>query len=133
MKARFAAVLAGLILLLATLQGAQAAAVIAFSAPGDAYGWCAGYAESHAKSCALQSCSSSGGTDCQIIADCNGGWGAVAMSADAKVVGVGAACHGGNAYSVRAEALASCIVASRALCWTYSTFSPSGGNQPKDQ
>lgn len=131
--ARFAAILASLIVLLGALQSAQAAQIIAYSPPDGSYGWCTGYAENYAESCAHRQCASAGGTSCQLVADCPGGWMAIAKSADQKTVGVGTACGGGDPYDTRVEALASCMVAANALCWTDLTLDARGNVQPKDQ
>jgi peptidoglycan hydrolase-like protein with peptidoglycan-binding domain len=112
--------LAALLLALTAAAPARAATVIAYSAPDNAYGWCAGYGLSYGRSCAKQYCQQSGGSQCQPVAECDGGWGAVAL-ADAPYRGFAAAC-GGSEFAARAWALSHCMATTNALCSIDSTF-----------
>jgi peptidoglycan hydrolase-like protein with peptidoglycan-binding domain len=103
-----------------------AASAIYYSSTGEAYGWCAGYGYDRAHACARQGCIDSGGTDCQLAVECAGGWGSAAFARD-DLRGFGAGCGFGKTFWARAAVLAKCIVAGRALCWTYSTFNNNGG------
>lgn len=130
MAPRFLAFIALVLLQLATLMPAEAATSIAYSADGNAYGWCAGYASGRAGSCALDQCTSSGGKACQQVLACSDGWGAVAFAED-PAVGFAADCGIADAWTARDQALGACVVASNAVCWTDSTFDRNGNEQSK--
>ena len=118
--------IAGIMLLsLCSFGPARADGVIYYSAPENTYGWCAGYSNSRAHRCAKDYCVKLGGTDCGLAVECGGGWGAVAFAQDPQP-GVGAVCGVNGGDAARFIALASCMVASNALCWTSSAFSPNG-------
>ncbi len=104
------------------LSPAHAATVVYYSAPENAYGWCAGYGHTRAQSCARKYCIDSGGTDCRLAVECAGGWGAIAFAQD-PAVGVGIACDMGDPASARKAADVVCMAASRTFCWTDVTFS----------
>ena len=53
---RIIALLAGIMLLAGAFGPARAATAIYYSGPGNAYGWCAGYAYQRAHSCAESQC-----------------------------------------------------------------------------
>ena len=109
---------------------ASADSVIYYSPPESTFGWCAGYANSRAHRCAKDYCVKLGGTACGLAVECGGGWGAVAFAQDPQP-GVGAVCGVNGADAARFIALASCMVASNALCWTSSAFSPNGNEVSK--
>jgi len=119
-RAGFAAII--FVSLLLFSMPAQATTAIYYSAPENTYGWCAGYASGKARDCAKRNCVNTGGKACKLALECRGGWSAVA-SAQRPAVGLGASCGMNDPSSARQMALASCIEASNALCWTVSTFS----------
>jgi hypothetical protein len=129
MRFRFFAVLVAMLVALATAPAVSAATVIYYSAPGETYGWAAGYGLDRGHSYARQYCEDAGGTDCQMVLECDGGWGSVAFS-QSGVVGFGAACNFTEARAARTSALAACVAFSNALCWTNSTFSQGGDELP---
>ncbi len=118
-------VLAATVLLLMASSPAAAATVIYYSDPGETYGWAAGYGYDQAHSDAAEQCAAAGGTDCQPVAECDGGWSAVAY-AKVGVNGFGAACGFNTAFSARTLALMNCVAAANAICWTASTFNTNG-------
>lgn len=117
--------------LFAWQPSARAATVIYYSAPGNAYGWCAGFASGRSHGCARGYCVDSGGTACGPVLECGGGWGAVALAQD-PARGFGASCGLSNAAFARAVALAACMGASNGLCWTDSTFTGRGESLSAD-
>ena len=121
------AVLAGALLLLQLflLSPAKAATAIYYSAPENAYGWCAGYSYIRAHSCARGNCQDAGGNACEPVVECDGGWGAVAL-ADGPAAGIGASCGMGNSFTARSMALVVCMAAAKTLCRTDYTFSGRG-------
>lgn len=128
-KRPMGSVMAGAIgLALLPFAPAQAETAIYYSPSQNGYGWCAGYSNNRAHSCARNYCSEYGGGDCSLALECNDGWGAIAFAAD-PVVGVGAMCGVNSASFARYMALANCMVASRALCWTSTTFNRSGNER----
>ncbi|MDR3472522.1 MAG: peptidoglycan-binding domain-containing protein [Devosia sp.] len=129
--ARIVTLFGALLLLLSGLAPAEAAISIYYSGPGNAYGWCAGYAYGKAKSCARDQCTKNDGTDCRVAAECASGWSATAF-ADDPVEGFGASCGMSDAFWARIVALDECIAASKMLCWTDSTFDEHGNTQSKD-
>ena len=120
----------GLVLMLAVAPRAEAATSIAYSSDGNAYGWCAGYGSSRAGSCAVDQCTKSGGKACQQVLACPDGWGAIAF-AEEPAVGFAATCSMADAWTARDQAIAACVAASNALCWTDSTFDRNGDEQSK--
>jgi hypothetical protein len=108
---------------------ASATTAIYYSDTSGSYGWCAGYSHDRSHSCAKDWCVKGGGTDCRPVVECNGGWGAVALSGY-PVNGFGASCGMGDAITARGVALAECIVASKTICWTAALFAGSGSAQP---
>jgi Putative peptidoglycan binding domain len=120
-----------LLLLIAGWLPAQAATSISYSVAGQTYGWCAGYSSSAAPACSTQHCTSSGGTDCQQVLFCPDGWGAVAFP-EGSPIGFAADCGLNNRAFAEGRALAACVVASNALCWTDSSFDARGNEQSKD-
>lgn len=111
---------------------ARADTAIYYSPSQNAYGWCAGYSNNRAHSCARNYCAEYRGGDCSLALECNDGWGAIAFAAD-PVVGVGAICGVNTATFARYMALANCMVASRALCWTSTAFNRSGNERSQSE
>ena len=124
--------IAAFLLLSVTAFSAHAATAISFSEVDNTYGWCTGYSTSEAPGCAKQWCEQSNGSDCQLALICDPGWNAVAFAETADAVGFGAACDMGSAYVARIVALASCMVQSRTICWTNSTFNGDGDERGAD-
>jgi len=110
---------------------ASAMTAISYSAAGNAYGWCAGYSSARAPSCAAQYCEQNQGTSCLPVLTCPDGWGATVF-ADDPAVAFSADCGLSNPAYARGEALAACIVAANAYCWTDATFDRSGNTRSKD-
>ena len=110
---------------------ARAATAIYYSAKDDSYGWCAGYGPKKAKSCAEDNCIGAKGTACELVLECAGGWGAVALPDD-PAYGIGASCDLPNAGKARVAALAKCLVATRALCWTDDAWNARGDTVDED-
>jgi peptidoglycan hydrolase-like protein with peptidoglycan-binding domain len=98
---------------------------IYYSPSENGYGWCAGYSDSRAHSCARSYCDDWGGDDCSLAVECDGGWGAVALAGE-PFTGIGAICGVNGAGFARYVALANCMVASRVLCWTSAAFDDDG-------
>jgi hypothetical protein len=118
------AALAAAIVLLAARPAEAGYTVTYYSPPERVYGWCANVGDQQrTHSCARRNCAGQGGTACKRVTEC-GGWGAVAY-AGRPIHGFGAGCAA-DASSARRIALTACMVASEALCWTASTFSPNG-------
>jgi peptidoglycan hydrolase-like protein with peptidoglycan-binding domain len=120
-----------LLLALSASVPARAATAISYSPDGNAYGWCAGYSSARAPSCAAQYCEENKGTNCQSVLTCPDAWGAVAFAED-PAIGFSADCGLSNAAYARGEALAACIVASYAYCWTDATFDRNANTRSKD-
>jgi hypothetical protein len=118
---------AGAMLLLALFLSlpARADSAIYYSPSQNGYGWCAGYSNNRAHSCARNYCAEWGGNDCTLAVECNGGWAAVAQAQE-PTSGIGAMCGVNERSFARYIALATCMVASRTLCWTSSTFDGDG-------
>ena len=108
-----------------SLAPAQASTAIYYSAEDNIYGWCAGYANARAHTCAHDQCTKQGGKDCQLALECDGGWGAIAF-ANAPAVAVGATCGLKDAYFARSQALAACMNVANTLCATDTTFDGNG-------
>jgi len=114
-----------LLLSLFSVAPAHADTAIYYSPSQNGFGWCAGYADSEAHSCARSYCDDWGGNDCALALACAGGWGAVALAGE-PFSGVGAMCGVNTASFARYVALANCMVASRVLCWTSTAFDDDG-------
>jgi hypothetical protein len=108
---------------------ADAATVVYYSAPENAYGWCSGYSLSAGRSCAERYCLQNDGSECQEVATCDDGWGAVAMAGD-PYRGFAVACGMGSAFGARAWALSHCTVTANAMCWTDVAFKRNGSTLP---
>ena len=104
---------------------ASAGSAVYYSPSQNGYGWCAGYSNNRAHSCARSYCDEWGGNDCTLAVECNGGWGAVALAQD-PISGIGVLCGVTGSTFARYMALANCMVASRTLCWTSTTFDGDG-------
>lgn len=104
---------------------ARAETAIYYSAPENAYGWCAGYSLNRARSCAKGYCADEGGTDCNLAVECGGGWGAIAF-AERPAEGFGASCGMADALAARAVALSNCMAVSNTMCWTDVAFNANG-------
>ena len=114
-----------MLLPLLSFTPAKGDSAIYYSPSQNGFGWCAGYSNNRAHSCARSYCDEWGGNDCTLAVECNGGWGAVALAQD-PIVGVGALCGVNQSTFARYVALANCMVASRTLCWTSATFDGDG-------
>ena len=102
-------VFAVLVMLAVWPRQASAANAIYYSDRGNAYGWCAGYGHEYAHSCAGQYCRKNGGTNCSLVLDCDGGWGAIAL-AENPALGFGASCGFTTANAARIWALSRCCL-----------------------
>lgn len=104
-----------------------------YSASDQTYGWCAGshYSFTRSENCAEKQCRDAGGADCRFVLECTYGWSAVASPED-PVKGIGLSCQRDEAAHARAWALASCIKATGALCWSEEAFSGSGNETSSD-
>ncbi|MGH6925319.1 MAG: peptidoglycan-binding domain-containing protein [Propylenella sp.] len=124
---------AGVMLVLPLMQAAPAHATTAiyYSAPENAYGWCAGFSSNRSHRCAEDYCTENGGTACEAVLECPDGWGAVALAAP-PAKGIGASCGKAIPFGARALALATCMAASNALCWTDTTFNGNGDAAGRD-
>ena len=125
MKFIEAVIVAAMLVVASGWSPAGATTAIYYSAPDNAYGWCAGYAESRAESCAQKNCKSHGGTECELALECEGGWGAVALAED-PATGIGMTCNMADAAGARSMAISTCAVAAKTLCWTDSAFNGRG-------
>jgi hypothetical protein len=114
-----------MLLPLLSIASARADSAIYYSASENGYGWCAGFSGSEARSCARSYCDDWGGNDCTLALECDGGWGAVALAGE-PLSGIGAVCGVDGASFARYVALANCMVATRALCWTSTAFDDDG-------
>src|SRR6188472_3244075 len=116
-RPRSAALPGALLLLLLAQTPAHGQTAIYYSAPENAFGWCAGYSYERAQSCARNYCEKYGGTDCRLALDCNSGWGAIAW-AESPLRGVGITCGMNEADGARYLALTSCMETAKGMCWT---------------
>ncbi|MBX6322356.1 MAG: peptidoglycan-binding protein [Rhodospirillaceae bacterium] len=125
-RPRTLAALARVAALAALLVAAPAAAdtVIYYSAPENAYGWCAGYDLRTAHRCAYRQCARYG-SRCVAVVECGGGWGAVAIAQD-PYRGFAGVCGMGDSFSARGWALTNCMVTADTLCSTRVTFDRRG-------
>ncbi|MCX7888966.1 MAG: peptidoglycan-binding protein [Rhodobacteraceae bacterium] len=110
---------------------AAARTAIAYSPPEGAYGWCAYTDGTDVDRCALRQCAQFGGTACEVVASCGEGDNAVAL-AQPPAAGIGVACAMGNPFTARAIALAACMRAVNANCWTDAVFDEIGRSQPAE-
>jgi hypothetical protein len=120
---------ASLALAILALTPSLAASAIYYSPPDNTYGWSAGYGYDRAHSNAREYCQGAGGADCQLVMECDGGYGAVAFSEDGPG-GFAGGCGYGGLYGARVQVLGECMVASNALCWTDSLFDTNGNELP---
>jgi hypothetical protein len=110
---------------LATAAPVKADTAVFYSKPEDTFGWSAGWAPSRAAAEAQRYCQNGGGTACEQVLACRGGWGAVAY-AEAPVIGVGAVCGLANSQAASNWAFTSCIVATGGVCKLDTLFYDSG-------
>jgi|GEM_PF-6119690 len=130
---RVPAVLLVLLPVLAALSGppARADTSVAYSPAENSYGWCAYTDGTDVERCALRQCQSYGGTACRTVVLCGEGMNAVAL-AQAPAVGIGVSCGVGNPFTARAVALAACMRATNANCWTDTIFDAIGNQTPQE-
>src|SRR6185503_802190 len=126
-RSRSAALLGALLLLLLAQTPTHAETAIYYSAPENAFGWCAGYSYERSNNCARSYCEKYGGTDCRLALDCSGGWGAIAW-AENPLRGVGMACGMNGADAARYLALTSCMETAKGMCWTANAFRSNGNS-----
>jgi peptidoglycan hydrolase-like protein with peptidoglycan-binding domain len=125
--------IAALLLFGLCASAAEGATAISYSEIDNTYGWCAGYSTSEAPGCAKQWCEQSNGQDCKLALVCDAGWNSVAFADSDEATGFGASCDMGSAYDARLTALATCIIQSRTVCWTDSTFNGGGDERSKTE
>lgn len=123
--------LAGLLLALIVNGTASAETAIYYSPPENIYSWCAGYQSEGIANCAHRGCVKQGGSACELVLECPGGWAAIASAQD-PVVGFGAICGRRDRRFALQGALVDCIAVSGTLCWTRSLFYDSGMNSTED-
>ncbi len=120
------------LVLVGTIGAAQATTSFYYSTPQNIYSWCADSNYAASENCARAECLKSGGSDCQLVLECFGGWGAVAFPQDDTVDGVGMTCQRCSAGYAREAALAWCVQATNDVSWTDNAFDGSG-NQTTNQ
>jgi hypothetical protein len=117
--------LAGMLVVASGWSPAGATTAIYYSAHENTYGWCAGYSEGRAESCAKKNCKNQGGTECELALECKDGWGAIALAED-PATGVGMSCGMPNPSLARGSALLNCAAEANTLCWTDYAFDGNG-------
>ena len=117
---------------------AQAEIAVSWAAIERSYGWCESGDAADAERCAADHCRNAGGSDCQTLVTCPNGYTAMAKP-EKPATGLAVACGMQSPDWARIMAVAACVAAANAICWTDTTAAPDGAeidvslNRPFDR
>jgi hypothetical protein len=104
---------------------ARADIAVSWAASERSYGWCESGDVADAERCAADHCRNAGGSDCQTLVTCANGYTAMAKP-EKPATGLAVACGMQSPDWARIMALAACVSAANAICWTDTTTEPDG-------